>query len=119
MRNVSRLLFSCILLGSISAYSQHGARFVINDSNYFEKRGLNVLLFTNYYGLFGDEKLSGMEIIHHGVRTATNGDARLGPTPEQWDSTPKFIRRDIKKANHSIEAFLRYPSYDFNYSIKV
>ena len=44
----------------------------INDRQYFEKRGLNVLVFTNEYnGMFFDEKTAGVEIIHHGVRTAT------------------------------------------------
>ena len=90
----------------------------INDSGYFETRGLNIFVFNNQYGLFGDEKASGIEIIHHGVRTATNGDVRLNPTPQQWDSIPQLIRKEIKKEKNSIEAFLRYPSYDFSYSIK-
>ena len=46
----------------------------INDKQYFEKRGLNVLVFTNEYnGMFFDEKTAGIEIIHHGVR---NGHRR-------------------------------------------
>jgi endoglucanase len=47
----------------------------LNDVGYFEKTGLNVLVFSNFYdGSFSDAKISGIEIIHHGVRTATNGD---------------------------------------------
>ena len=91
----------------------------INDAGYLEKRGLNVFVFNSHYGLFGDEKLSGVEIIQHEVRTATNGDVRLDPTPEQWDSIPQFLRRNIDRKQNSIEAFLRYPSFDFNYSVKV
>jgi hypothetical protein len=91
----------------------------VNDSGYLEKRGWNVMVFSNKYGLFGDEKASGIEIIQHEVRTATNGDVRLHSTPEQWDSIPQYINRKVNKADHSIEAFLRYPAYDFNYSIKV
>src|SRR5439155_23220028 len=91
----------------------------VNDSGYFETRGLNVFVFSNHYGLFGDEKSSGIEIIHHGVRTATNGDVRLDPAPGQWDSIPQFIKRNINKTGNSIEAFLQYPSYHFTYSVKV
>jgi endoglucanase len=78
---------------------------------------MNLLVFSNKYGLFGDEKASGIEIIHHGVRTATNGDIRLSPTPEQWDSIPKFIKRNINKQLNTIEALLEYPHYNFAYTI--
>ncbi|MCK7533790.1 MAG: hypothetical protein MZV63_23555 [Marinilabiliales bacterium] len=41
-------------------------------------RGRNVLVFTNEYnGMFFDEKTAGIELIHHGVRTATGGAVRL------------------------------------------
>src|SRR5512143_2398683 len=57
----------------------------INDKQYFEKRGLNVLVFTNEYnGMFFDEKTAGIEIIHHGVRTATGGAVRQSPTRRPW-----------------------------------
>ena len=71
----------------------------INDSGYFEKRGVNVLVFNyEYSGMFFDEKTSGIELIHHGVRTATGGAVRLQNTPEQWDLIPKMISRKIDKA---------------------
>lgn len=90
----------------------------LNEKEYFETQGLNVIVFSNWYnGLFGDSKISGIEIIHHGVRTATNGDVRLSITPEQWDAVPTFIERKIDKENGVIEAFLSYPNYDFKYSI--
>jgi hypothetical protein len=81
-----------LVLGFLLANGQPTTQpqLTINDSGYFQKRGLNVLVFSNLYGLFGDEKASGVEIIHHEVRTATNGDVRLNPTPEQWDSNFKL-----------------------------
>lgn len=92
----------------------------LNDQGYFEKRGVNLLVFNNWYnGLFSDSKISGIELIHHGVRTATNGDVRLDNTPEQWDAIPQFVERKIDPANKTIEAFLQYPDYDFTYSIRV
>ncbi len=92
----------------------------LNDSNYLETSGLNVLVFSNRYDVnfFDDSKLSGVEIIHHEVRTATNGDVRLNPTPEQWDPIPEFVERKIDKQNNTIEAFLTYPDYDFDYTIR-
>lgn len=116
-RLLQSLIVAAVMLINFDLAAQQRPKLVINDSNYYETRGLNVFFFSNYYGLFGDEKTSGVELIHHGVRTATNGDVRLGPTPEQWDSTPRFIRRDIQKPNNSIQAYLRYVGYDFSYSI--
>ena len=91
----------------------------LNDLEYFETRGLSVLVFSNSYNdLFSDSKMSGIEIVHHGVRTATNGDVRLNPTPEQWDPIPQIVKRKVNKNAGVIEVFLRYPAYDFAYSIK-
>ncbi len=92
----------------------------LNDKDYFEKPGLNLLVFSNWYdGLFSDAKISGVELIHHGERTATNGDVRLNATPEQWDMTPLFKERKVNRAEQSIEAFLHYPDHQFDFSIKV
>ncbi|OZY85069.1 glycoside hydrolase [Cellvibrio mixtus] len=92
----------------------------LNDKDYFEKPGLNVLVFSNWYdGLFSDSKTSGVELIHHGERTVTNGDVRLNATPEQWDMTPLFKERKVNHADQSIEAFLHYPDQQFDFSIKV
>jgi hypothetical protein len=92
----------------------------LNDLDYFESRGLNVLVFSNAYNdLFSDSKMSGIEIIHHEVRTATNGDVRLNPTPEQWDPIPQLLERKVDRKGGTIEAFLRYAAYDFAYSVRV
>jgi hypothetical protein len=112
-------LVACTLLFSAGAFSQVSpSTLSLNESGYFERRGWNLLNFSNRYGLFGDEKASGVEIIHHGVRTATNGDVRLNPTPEQWDSIPQVVRRQVNRKENSIETFLKYPAYNFTYSIK-
>ncbi|MDR1937711.1 MAG: glycoside hydrolase, partial [Tannerellaceae bacterium] len=111
------------LLGGIgmscSQPSSTGAKgLTLNDSSYFETRGLNVMVFSNLYdNMFDDSKISGVEIIHHGVRTVTNGDVRLNPTPGQWDPIPQYVDRKIDKENQRIEAILKYPTYDFQYSI--
>ena len=56
----------------------------LNDLDYFERQGVNILVFSNSFnGGFNDEKNSGIEIIHHGVRTIQGGAVRLNNTPEQ------------------------------------
>jgi hypothetical protein len=91
----------------------------LNDSSYFETRGLQVLMYCNQYnGNFSDSKISGIELIHHGVRTVTNGDVRLSPTPGQWDPVPQFVSRKLDKANNSVEVNLTYPDYHFNFTLR-
>src|SRR3972149_6760268 len=86
----------------------------INGKQYFEKRGLNVLVFTSEYnGMFFDEKTAGIEIIHHGVRSATGGAVRLSPTPEQWDQIPKLVDRKVDPKPNTIEVPLRYEAFGF------
>ncbi|MFO7932569.1 MAG: glycoside hydrolase family 9 protein [Bacteroidales bacterium] len=91
----------------------------LNEKGYFEATGINYLVFDYYYsGPFGDEKNSGIQIIHHGIRTATNGDVRLEPTPEQWDAIPEFDEKKVDREEGFIEASLGYPSYRFGYRIR-
>ena len=92
----------------------------VNDKQYLEKRGLNVLVFTNEYnGMFFDEKTAGVEIIHHGVRTVTGGAVRLSPTPEQWDQIPKVVDRKVDPKTNTIEVTLRYEAFDFDSRVVV
>ena len=91
----------------------------LNEKGYFEATGINYLVFDYYYsGPFGDEKNSGIQIIHHGIRTATNGDVRLEPTPEQWDAIPEFDEKKVDREEGFIEASLGYPSYGFGYRVR-
>ena len=92
----------------------------LNDLDYFERQGVNVLVFSNSFnGGFNDEKDSGIEIIHHGVRTAQGGAVRLNNAPEQWDLVPTLIDRKVDKANNSIEISIRYEDYDFDSRVVV
>lgn len=87
----------------------------LNDSDYFERQGVNVLVFSNSFnGGFNDEKNSGIEIIQHGVRNVQGGAVRLNNTPEQWDLVPKMTYRKVNRDQGSIEVGLRYEDYDFD-----
>jgi len=96
------------------------SRLKLNDREYFETRGFNVLVFENRYnGMFFDEKTAGILLIHHGVRTATGGAVRLKPTPEQWDQIPFVVERNVTKENNSIDVLLRYEDFDFDTRVYV
>lgn len=111
------LLFFCLFSLSNIAFSQNLA---VNEKEYFETQGLNVLVFSNEYnGMFFDEKTAGIEFIHHGVRTVTGGAVRLHNTPEQWDLIPKMMNRKVDKANNTIEVTLRYEEFNFDSRIVV
>lgn len=112
---ITTLLFASNLLAKPAKQDE----LTLNKEEYFEARGVNVLVFSNWYnGLFSDSKMSGIELIHHGERTATNGDVRIHATPEQWDAIPEFVDRKIDPDKKQIEASLRYADYDFDYRIR-
>ncbi|NQT24725.1 glycoside hydrolase family 9 protein [candidate division KSB1 bacterium] len=111
-------ILTWMLIANLTA--QSNKTITLNDQEYFETQGLNVLVFSNWYdGYFGDSKITGVEMIHHGVRTVTNGDVRLSPTPEQWDPIPEKVERNVLLDENRIETVLKYAEYDFQYTIRV
>src|ERR1051326_5068236 len=97
--------FLCLLVSAIS----FGQKLQLNDSAYFETRGVNVFVFNSQYnGMFFDEKTAGIELIQHGVRTATGGAVRLQNTPEQWDLVPILVSRNVDRKNNTIDVVTRY-----------
>ena len=118
MKKTFCMLASAMLLASCAGTTEQN--LVLNDSEYFERQGVNVLVYSNLYnGGFNDEKNSGIEIIHHGVRTVQGGAVRLSSTPEQWDLVPATPSRTVNKEDGSIEVALRYDDYDFDSRIVV
>ncbi len=117
MTKKKKLLLLMLLLSTTVSKAQD---LQLNDLEYFERQGVNVLVFSNSFnGGFNDEKNSGIEIIHHGVRTVQGGAVRLNNTPEQWDLVPKMTSRKVNRENGSIEVALRYDDYDFDSRIVV
>ena len=113
------LLFTIAFLSSFHTLSGQGD-LKINDLEYFETRGFNVLVYSNpFTGGFNDEKTAGLELIHHGVRTSTGGAVRLSNTPEQWDLVPQMTERIVNKEANTIEVKLFYPDYDFESRVVV
>ena len=117
MKNVTFFLVA-FLATCISVSAQQSLK--LNDLEYFETQGFNVLVFSNpFTGGFNDEKTAGIELIHHGVRTSTGGAVRLSTTPEQWDLVPTMLSRTVNRATNSIELKLRYEDYDFDSRVVV
>ncbi len=115
-RAASALLFVLLPLAGMATAT--GPR--LNEAGYFSTRGLDVLAFNNTYdGNFSDSKIAGVEFIHHGVRTATNGDVRLSPTPEQWDPVATLVERSVDAASGTVSARMRYDMHDFEYTVRL
>ncbi|UGU17690.1 glycoside hydrolase family 9 protein [Sinomicrobium kalidii] len=118
MKRLLFILFAVLLLTAF--HSVRGEELKINDLEYFEKQGLNVLVYSNLFtGGFNDEKNAGIELIQHGVRTSQGGAVRLSSTPEQWDLVPEVLNRKVDRESQSIEAVLRYEDYDFDSRVVV
>ncbi len=111
------ILFS---LGLLSACTATAQELKLNQQDYFERQGVNVLVYSNSFdGGFNDEKNSGIEIIQHGERSIQGGAIRLSNTPEQWDLVPKMTSRKVDREKGTIEVGLRYEDYDFDSRIVV
>ncbi|HET8656445.1 MAG TPA: cellulase N-terminal Ig-like domain-containing protein, partial [Longimicrobiaceae bacterium] len=121
MRHPVRAGFLALLLAAAGAGAgrAQAPTLKLSADTTLSARGLDVLVFNNWYsGLFSDSKLSGVELIQHGVRIATNGDVRLSNTPGQWDPIPTFSGRRLD-GDGGIEASLAYPDYAFHYRVQV
>jgi len=109
-----------MLAMAVACNNSSSSKLMLNDLEYFETQGVNVWVYSNLFsGGFNDEKDSGIELIHHGVRTAQGGAIRLSNTPEQWDLVPATTFRTVNKDDNSIEVGLRYEEFDFDSRIIV
>ena len=90
------MLFGMLPVGSVVAAADTGEydenfAMVLSDSSHGSNRYLttvdsnafNVIMYTNTFSVFGDQHMSGIELLLHGYRIATNGDIHYLPTPEQ------------------------------------
>ncbi|MEI9850416.1 MAG: glycoside hydrolase family 9 protein [Sphingomonas sp.] len=113
----AKLLLGAALLALAPAAAAQ--QIEIGEAGYFEARGVNVLVFSNWYdGLFADSKISGVEIVQQGERTATNGDVRLSATPGQWDPIGSLVSRNVDAKTGTIEAVLEYREFGFRYRVR-
>lgn len=83
----------------------------INELEYLEMPGLNVMLAHDYYP---ESHQGGVGVIQNGLRVATNGDLRLEPTPGQWQPVPKVGKRMVDRARQEISVRMQYPDPEKN-----
>ena len=81
--------------------------FVLDEKlGYFRNAGVDVMAFSDFYAA-GHQ--SGVSILMHGRRVATNGDVRFEQTPGQWQPLPKQQERVMDPAANTITTTLGYP----------
>ncbi len=83
----------------------------LNDLEYLETAGLNVMLAHDYYP---EGHQGGVGIIQNGLRVATNGDIRVDRTPGQWQGVPKVGRRAVDRTTQEISVRAEYPDESKN-----
>ncbi|MDR1356334.1 MAG: glycoside hydrolase family 9 protein, partial [Tannerellaceae bacterium] len=129
MKNIIYSLSLLCLCGWAPLQAQD---FKLNtDAGYFQNRGVDVMAFDDIYP---EGHQSGVSIIMHGNRVATNGDIRFEPTPGQWQPVPVQRKRTPDGAANTITTSLSfpdssrhlrgfnpmiYPDFLFNYTVTV
>src|SRR4051812_17831216 len=119
MRNWRACAVAGLSAAALFASAGSAAPLKLNQAGYYEAPAVNVLVFSNWYdGLFADSKISGVELIQQGLRTATNGDVRLSATPGQWDPIGRMVDRKVDAKTGTVTVTLEYPEYGFRYQIR-
>jgi endoglucanase len=103
------LFLAGMLISLLQAAAQETLR--INDQEYLEMTGLNVMLAHDFYP---ESHQGGVGIIQNGLRIATNGDLRLEPAPGQWQPVPKVGSRMVDRSKQEISIRMEYPDESKN-----
>jgi endoglucanase len=103
------MLLAAIAFTTVLSAQQNGFR--LNDREYFENGGVNVMAFQDIYP---EGHQGGVAVIMHGMRLATNGDLRLDETPGQWQPIPKQKTRKADAPGNVITVTLTYPDSAIN-----
>jgi endoglucanase len=106
-----KMIMVYILLGVSLSVIAADTGLQINDQEYFEMPGLNVMVFHDFYP---EGHQGGVTVIQHGDRIASNGDIRLESAPGQWQPIPKPGSRLIDNENNEIRISLAYPDSSRN-----
>jgi hypothetical protein len=110
MKKKAFLCFAFILLLNVTT-KLSAQPLQINEHEYFEKPGLNVMVF---FDIYPEGHQGAVGIIQNGTRVATNGDLRLEPTPGQWQPIPKVGKRSADRTKNEISVKCTYPDSSIN-----
>ncbi|MDQ8200460.1 glycoside hydrolase family 9 protein [Pelagicoccus enzymogenes] len=109
MRSPRNIVTLAIAFGGILSSA---APLQLNEQEYLETQGLNVMLAHDYYP---EGHQGGVSIIQNGLRVATNGDLRLDRTPGQWDPIPaKIGERRVDPQTGRISCRFQFPDESKN-----
>jgi len=109
---ISLSFLLCFLINSKICHSQDSTQiFKINELEYLEMRGANVMLAHDFYP---ESHQGGVGIIQNGIRVATNGDLRLEQAPGQWQPVPKVSERQVNREHGIISVKMSYPDESKN-----
>ena len=99
-------MFVCLILARGYAAAAAGPSLALNELEYLEMPGLNVMLAQDYYP---EGHQGGVSIIQNGRRVASNGDLRLDAAPGQWQAVPKVGPRTVDRRTQEISVRMEYP----------
>lgn len=108
------LVSACLLMSLLGCDSaprqavvpENSDGFTLNQHDYFQNSGVGIMAF---HDTAPESHQSGVIIVMHGTRIATNGDLRLEPTPGQWSAVPKLLNRVVDRDAGVIRTRLAYP----------
>ena len=104
---MKKLIISLCVISLMGCNSQQEQGFKLDiASGYFQNGGVDVMAFDDIYP---EGHQSGVSIIMHGNRIATNGDIRFEQTPGQWQPVPKQGKRDLDETANTITTTLSFP----------
>lgn len=105
------------VLAIIGCTGNSGKRtWLVNDQEYLETQGFNVLVFHNFYPE-GDQ--GGIEFIQHDDRTASNGYINVDLTGDKRFPRPEKAERRVDREKGIITATVKTPDFNFNYDVRV
>ncbi len=108
---MKKFCFVVLLFINFQLQAQSQQQMHLNDKNYLEYQGVNVMLAQDFYP---EGHQGGVGVIQNGIRVATNGDLRLEATPGQWSPIPKVGEHNVDKAMQTISVHMHYPNEDMN-----
>jgi endoglucanase len=102
------LAVPALLLAAAASFAADAApaALQLNELEYLEMPGLNVMLAHDFYP---EGHQGGVGIIQNGLRVATNGDIRLDRTPGQWQPVPKVGTRVVDREKQEVSVRMEYP----------
>jgi len=91
------------------SFNQNHGFLLCKKTGYFQNKGVDVMAFDDIYP---EGHQSGVSIIMHGNRIASNGDIRFDKLPGQWNAVPKQGERILSEDENTITTSLQFPDPD-------